>query len=78
MSFIGNRAKESGGAIYAEFPLIQFSINVLNRLCFIQYNDGTGSDVPPQNWQVYFSAASSDYHTMWWSILCVYSTVMVV
>ena len=51
ISFIGNRAQESGGAIYALFPLIRFSVTILNRLCFIQFNDGSGRDVPPQDWK---------------------------
>ena len=52
IAFIRNRATQSGGALHAEFPLIQFSVNILNRLCFIQYNDGTGRDIPPQEWHV--------------------------
>ena len=52
MTFLDNHASESGGAIYVEFPPIRFVIDIFNRLCFLQYNDG-GSDVPPQEWQVY-------------------------
>ena len=51
ITFVGNRAQESGGAIYALFPLIRFSVTILNRLCFIQFNDGSGRDIPPQDWK---------------------------
>ncbi|XP_019851702.1 PREDICTED: uncharacterized protein LOC109581757 [Amphimedon queenslandica] len=50
MTFLNNYASESGGAIYVEFPPIRFVIDIFNRLCFLQYNDG-GSDVPPQEWE---------------------------
>lgn len=52
MTFINNKANESGGGIFVEFPPIRFVIDVFNRLCFIQYNDGTRQDVPPQDWVV--------------------------
>ena len=35
-----------------EFPPIQFVIDIFNRLCFLQYNDGSGRDVEPQYWKV--------------------------
>lgn len=52
MMFIDNHANESGGGIYVEFPPIRFVIDIFNRLCFLQYNDEEGIDVPPQEWQV--------------------------
>ena len=52
MTFLGNTALESGGGIYVEFPPVRFVVDIFNRLCFLQYSDGTGSDVPPQEWQV--------------------------
>ena len=50
MSFTNNNARESGGGIYVEFPPIRFVVDIFNRLCFLQYNDQTGRDVPPQDW----------------------------
>ena len=50
MTFINNYASESGGGIYVEFPPIRFVIDIFNRLCFLQYNDNSGNDIPPQNW----------------------------
>lgn len=50
MTFINNVAMESGGGIYVEFPPIRFVVDIFNRLCFLQYSDGTGTDVPPQEW----------------------------
>ena len=50
MTFINNRAAESGGGIYVEFPPIRFVIDIFNRLCFLQYKDDSGNDIPPQEW----------------------------
>ena len=50
--FLNNTASESGGGIYVEFPPIRFVVDIFNRLCFLQYNDGTGVDIPPQDWVV--------------------------
>lgn len=52
MTFINNSAQESGGGIYVEFPPVRFVVDIFNRLCFLQYSDGTGRDVPPQEWEV--------------------------
>ena len=52
MTFENNYASESGGGIYVEFPPIRFVIDIFNRLCFLQYNDETGIDKPPQDWLV--------------------------
>ena len=52
MTFINNSATESGGGIYVEFPPIRFVVDIFNRLCFLQYSDGSGQDVPPQEWAV--------------------------
>lgn len=52
MTFYNNIATESGGGIYVEFPPIRFVVDIFNRLCFLQYNDGSGIDRPPQNWIV--------------------------
>jgi len=50
--FENNEATESGGAIYVEFPPIRFVVDIFNRLCFLQYRDDSGMDVPPQDWKV--------------------------
>ena len=52
MTFSNNVASESGGGIYVDFPPIRFIIDIFNRLCFLQYNDGSGKDVEPQEWEV--------------------------
>ena len=52
MTFSNNVASESGGGIYVDFPPIRFIIDIFNRLCFLQYNDGSGLDVAPQEWEV--------------------------
>ena len=52
MTFVNNTATESGGGIYVEFPPIRFVVDIFNRLCFLQYSDGSEQDVPPQNWAV--------------------------
>ena len=52
MMFDSNIVKESGGGIYVEFPPIRFVVDIFNRLCFLQYNDGMGTDVAPQDWEV--------------------------
>lgn len=52
MTFANNVATESGGGIYVEFPPIRFVVDIFNRLCFLQYNDGSGIDFPPQDWNV--------------------------
>ncbi len=56
MNFTDNIASESGGGIYVEFPPIRFVVDIFNRLCFLQYNNGSanssGVDVPPQQWNV--------------------------
>ena len=35
-----------------EFPPIRFVVDIFNRLCFLQYNDQSGTDIPPQEWEV--------------------------
>ncbi len=52
MVFEDNEATESGGGIYVEFPPIRFVVDIFNRLCFLQYTDSSGVDVPPQEWKV--------------------------
>lgn len=52
MMFSDNVATESGGGIYVEFPPIRFVVDIFNRLCFLQYNNDSGIDVPPQEWDV--------------------------
>ena len=52
LRFENNEATESGGAIYVEFPPIRFVVDIFNRLCFLQYRDNSGMDVPPQEWKV--------------------------
>ena len=52
MTFQENIAMESGGGIYVEFPPIRFVVEIFNRLCFLQYNNGSGIDAPPQEWNV--------------------------
>ena len=52
MTFYNNTVSESGGGIYAEFPRDTFGVDIFNRLCFLQYSDGTGIDYPPQEWTV--------------------------
>lgn len=52
MLFMNNTATESGGGIYVEFPPIRFVIDIFNRLCFLQYSNGSGTDIPPQDWEV--------------------------
>ena len=60
MSFTNNEARESGGGIYVEFPPIRFVVDIFNRLCFVQYNDQTGRDVPPQEWEVWRTEGGLD------------------
>ncbi|CAI7990699.1 hypothetical protein GBAR_LOCUS524 [Geodia barretti] len=51
ISFTNNVARESGGGIYVEFPPIRFVVDIFNRLCFLQYRDPSGRDIPPQDWE---------------------------
>ena len=60
MTFYNNTVTESGAGIYVEFPPIRFVVDIFNRLCFLQYNDGTGMDHPPQDWDVSFHHTHTD------------------
>ena len=61
MTFYNNTATESGAGIYVEFPPIRFVVDIFNRLCFLQYNDGSGTDHPPQNWIVSWIQSLAGY-----------------
>ena len=50
VNFTNNSVDESGAGIYVDFPPIRFVIEFFNRLCFIQYVDGSGTDVEPSLW----------------------------
>lgn len=52
LMFVNNTAEETGGAIHVTFPAIRYTTDIFNRLCFIQYNNPTGRDLPPHRWQV--------------------------
>ena len=50
--FTNNFARESGGGVYVEFPPIKFTIDIFNHLCFLQYRDPLGRDIPSQDLEV--------------------------
>ncbi len=52
LTFFGNSAGETGGAIHVTFPAIRYTTDIFNRLCFIQYRDPQGGDHPPHLWEV--------------------------
>ncbi len=51
MSFIGNSAELTGGAIHVTFPAIRYTTTIFNRLCFLQYQTTVAFDVPPHQWE---------------------------